>query len=99
MCELTWKAADFGLAPAGLESLRVSGPEESAAIVRRVLAGEAGPPRDMVVLNAAAALWTAEPQLEAGATLPECAARAAAAIDSGAARELLDRWRVLSHAG
>jgi anthranilate phosphoribosyltransferase len=99
MCELSWKAADFGLTPAGLESLRVTGPEESAAIVRRVLAGEGGPPRDMVVLNAAAALWTAETRLEAGATLHECAARAAAAIDSGAASDLLERWRVLSHAG
>jgi anthranilate phosphoribosyltransferase len=97
LCEFSWKAADFGLAPAGLDTLRVAGPEESATIVQRVLAGEAGPPRDIVILNAAAALWTAEPRLEEGATPQACAARAAAAIDSGAARELLARWQALSH--
>ena len=45
--------------PPGLEpDLRVAGPAESAAIIRKILAGHRGPARDIVVLNAAAALWT-----------------------------------------
>ena len=45
--------------------------QESAEIIRQILAGEAGPPRDIVILNAAAALWTAghddDPKACAGA--------------------------------
>jgi len=50
-----------------------------------VLAGNAGAPRDIVVLNAAAALWTAGKS----ASVAECARLASEAIDSGAARQLL----------
>ncbi len=89
-----WQPADFGLQPASSESLVVAGPEDSAQMIRRVLAGEKGPPRDMVVLNAAAALWTAE---KAG-TPRECAQLAIAAIDSRQAAELLERLVELSHA-
>ena len=85
--EFTWQPADFGIQPASLESLRVEGPAESAAMIRRVLDAEAGPAKDIVVLNAAAALWTA-----GKATTPaEAAPMAQAAIDSGAARALLAR--------
>jgi anthranilate phosphoribosyltransferase len=90
--ELTWQPADFGLASTGQERLRVSGPMESAAIIRRVLAGQPGPPRDVVVLNAAAALWTAE----ADPSLRGCAERAGQVIDSGAADKLLQCWAELS---
>jgi anthranilate phosphoribosyltransferase len=90
----TWRPEDFGLAPAGREAMVISGPLESAAIIRRVLAGERGPCRDVVVLNAAAALWTAG----ADASPVACAQRAAEAIDSGRARELLSRWVALSSA-
>jgi anthranilate phosphoribosyltransferase len=83
--EFTWHPHDFGIEPSGLEDLLVTGPEESAAIIRRVLAGEAGRPRDIVVLNAAAALITA-----GKATTPrEASQQAATAIDSEAASELL----------
>jgi len=82
-----WTPDDFGLAPAGRESMLIDGPRQSAEVIRRILEGESGPPRDVVVINAAAALWTAgrddSPR--------ECAAMAAEAIDSGAAKDLLER--------
>ena len=56
-------------------------------MIREILAGRRGPPRDIVVANAAAALWTAR----RSRSLTECAAQAAEAIDSGAARDLLAR--------
>jgi anthranilate phosphoribosyltransferase len=87
-----WKPEDFGLAPAGRETMLIDGPAASAALIRRILDGERGPPRDVVVLNAAAALWTA-----GVSELPqECATRAVAAIDSRTASQLLSRWQVLS---
>jgi anthranilate phosphoribosyltransferase len=87
-----WTPADFGLGEIRLESIQVSGAEESAAIIRAVLAGQPGPARDIVIANAAATLWTAEK-----AALPSaCAALAAEAINNGAARELLARLVLLS---
>ncbi len=85
--ELQWQPHDFGLAEAGKETLLVDGPAASAALIRDILAGTAGPPRDIVVVNAAAALWTAG----VDASLQVCAQQAAGAIDSGAARQLLAR--------
>jgi anthranilate phosphoribosyltransferase len=84
---LRWSPADFGLERRTLDDLQVSGPEGSAAIIRAVLAGQPGTARDIVVANAAAALWT----VGTGQTLEGCAARAAEAIDSGATRQLLSR--------
>ena len=52
----TLDPAQLGLAPATREALAVSGPQDSAAAARRVLAGEHGPHRDIVALNAAGAL-------------------------------------------
>ncbi len=85
--EFEWTPADFGLPQAGLESMLIEGPDDSARIIRDVLDGQTGPARDIVVANAAAALWTAgrDPSLE------QCAKQAAAAIDDGAARDLLAR--------
>jgi len=60
---------------------------ENASIVRRILGGEAGPRRDIVVLNAAAALVAAD----IAADLAEGLALAAESIDSGRARSTLDR--------
>ena len=85
--EFTWTPTAFGLPTAGCESLLVEGPEQSAAIIRGVLAGTRGPARDIVVLNAAAALWTVGEQPDPA----QCAATAAEAIDSGAAVGLLAR--------
>jgi anthranilate phosphoribosyltransferase len=80
-----WQPSDFGLQPAGLGEMLVSGPEESAEMILGILAGRRGPPRDIVVANAAAALWT----IGRAPTPKQCAALAADALDSGAARDLL----------
>lgn len=87
-----WSPADFGLSSAPVDSLVIDGPEASAAMIRGVLQGKAGPPRDIVVINAAAALWTAGVDAEPAV----CAAKAAAAIDSGAARELLSQLAAMT---
>ncbi|MEX0675457.1 MAG: anthranilate phosphoribosyltransferase [Pirellulales bacterium] len=94
MRNFSWTPADFGLSPAGLESLLVRGPEESAKMIADVLGGGAGAARDIVVVNAAAALWTAG-RAESPRT---CAEVAAAAIDTGAAKDLLKRLVELSNA-
>ena len=87
-------AVDLGLprVPAGRPARRRRG--LNADVARRVLAGEPGPVRDAVLLNAAAALAA---QGRAGRTIWARAvaagmARAAEAIDSGAAAEVLRRW-------
>jgi anthranilate phosphoribosyltransferase len=92
MRSIVWQPEDFGLSRAAKDSLRIAGAAESAEVIRRVLAGERGPPRDVVVLNAAAALWTAG----VDASLTVCATRAAAAIDCGDSARLLERWKDLS---
>jgi anthranilate phosphoribosyltransferase len=78
---------DFGFARTSVDQLRGGPPQENADILRLVLKGEKGPYRDIVLLNAAAALVTGdvESDLEKGVKL------AAEAIDSGRAQEKLDR--------
>jgi anthranilate phosphoribosyltransferase len=80
---------DAGLAPAPLDSVRGGDPQANAAIAREVLSGAPGPRRDVVLLNAAAALVVAG----RSRSLREGALLAAAAIDDGRARRLLDRVR------
>lgn len=83
--QFTWTPEDFGLTSASTETMRVDGPQASAAMIRQILDGHGGPPRDIVILNAAAALWTAK-----HADSPvRCAQRAAEAIDLGRAKDLL----------
>jgi anthranilate phosphoribosyltransferase len=77
---------DVGLAKSAPDALRGADARENAAIARRVLGGEAGPRRDIVLLNAAASLLIAG---RAG-TIPEGLALAAEAIDSGRAAAVLD---------
>jgi anthranilate phosphoribosyltransferase len=88
----TWTPADFGLPHVVAEELRVSGPAESAALIRAFLAGGPGPVRPAVLANAAAALLIAG-RVEG---LSEGVAVASEAVDSGCAIALLDRWRALS---
>jgi anthranilate phosphoribosyltransferase len=90
--ELSWSPADFGLASGDLSALQVDGPQASAVMVRAVLDGRPGPAREIVVLNAAAALWTAGRE----ADLTACARLAVAAIDSGAAARVLADFVALS---
>jgi anthranilate phosphoribosyltransferase len=85
--------ADLGIAAASPEDLRGGDPTFNADVVRRLLAGEAGPVRDAVLLNAAAGLVAYEGTGGVLATdLAAAYERAAAAVDSGAARDVLERW-------
>jgi anthranilate phosphoribosyltransferase len=87
--------AALGLAVSKPGDLRGGDAAHNAAVARGVLDGEPGPIRDTVVLNAAAALAAAAGVPGAGGleeALAGGCARAAAVLDSGAARGLLDRW-------
>jgi anthranilate phosphoribosyltransferase len=90
----SWTPADFGLPPAKLEAIKIQNPQQSATMIGDVLRGAQGPARDIVVLNAAAALWVAGK----ASTPAEGAELAAAAIDMGVAAELLKRLVQLSNA-
>jgi anthranilate phosphoribosyltransferase len=82
-----WQPEQFGIARHELSGLQVDGPEASAAMIRDVLAGKPGPSRDIVVLNAAAALWL----VGAAPDRPMAARLAEKTIDSGAARDKLEQ--------
>ncbi|MDE1174256.1 MAG: anthranilate phosphoribosyltransferase [Parvibaculaceae bacterium] len=85
---------DAGLPRARLQYLKGGDPETNAAALTRLLEGEAGPYRDIVLLNAAAAFMVAG-KVD---TLKEGAALGAALIDSGAARATLARLIAVSNA-
>jgi len=78
---------EAGLALSPLDAIRGGDPAANAAALRRLLEGETGAYRDIVLLNAAAALIVAGK----ATTLLEGAALAATAIDDGRARALLQR--------
>ncbi|CAM3997496.1 anthranilate phosphoribosyltransferase [Smaragdicoccus niigatensis] len=95
--EVTLSPEDFGLPIVGLDALRGADAVVNAAIARDVLAGKPGAVRDAVVLNAGAAIAAFEgfngnviDAIKAGIS------RAEAAIDSGAAAELLAKWATTS---
>jgi len=88
----TWTPEDFGLSSAPQDALRIADAAASAALIQRILSGERGPPRDVVLLNAAAALWVAGADTSPRA----CAERAAEAVDSKRAQRLLTDWSKLS---
>ncbi len=93
--ETSFDPAELGLARAVPSDLVGGLPAHNAQVVRDLLAGKTGPVRDIVLLNAAAtALAFAGPQLEAPVVdqLAQPLALAAAAIDSGTAAQVLDRW-------
>jgi anthranilate phosphoribosyltransferase len=79
--------ADLGLARADPQELKGGSPDVNASLARRILAGEPGRQRDIVVLNAAAGLWVggAADSIEQGLEM------AAASIDRGRAAEVLER--------
>ena len=97
--ETRFDPAEIGIARCQPGDLVGGDPAQNAAVVRSVLAGDSGPVRDTVLLNAAAALV-----VDAGApevpslrqALAEAHARAAEAIDTGSAAALLDRWAAAS---
>ena len=90
--------AALGLPRATIDDLRGGDATDNADVVRRLLAGRTGPVRDIVLLNAAAAITAAGglSGVTSSDTLTKALgdglARAAAAVDSGAAAALLDRW-------
>ena len=79
---------DVGLETAGPDAVTGGTPDENAATTRAILAGEAGPRRDLAVLNAGAAIYACgrADSLEAGARAAEDA------IDDGAAAAALERF-------
>ncbi len=79
---------DFGFAMASNRSLKVEGPEQSRQMLIGVLDGQAGPARDIVLLNAGATLYAAN----VASTIADGIARARQALDSGAARAKLDAF-------
>ena len=83
---------DFGLKRAGLDSIRVEDAAQSLDMIRGVLEDQAGAARDIVVMNAGAAIYCAglADSLKAGVE------KANDAITSGEARNRLDRLVVLT---
>jgi anthranilate phosphoribosyltransferase len=99
--QTSFDPAALGIAPASVGDLRGGDATYNASVVRSVLGGAAGPIRDIVLLNAAAALAAAAGVTGLGALVPGLAdgyARAAEAVDSGVALDLLDRWIATSRA-
>jgi anthranilate phosphoribosyltransferase len=86
---------DFGVPKAAPEDLRGGDAADNAVIARAVLDGSTGPTRDIVVLNTAAALLISGH----AATIPDGITQASEAIDSGRARQALDRLISISTAG
>ncbi len=89
----TIKPEDFGISSAPLESIMVTSAEESADSLRGVLAGKPGPKRDIVLLNAAAALTLAEKS----ADMKEGIELAKKSIDSGAAQAALEKMIAITN--
>jgi len=86
--ELEVDPSALGLATASREDLLGGDVERNAAIAKRVLAGEGGPARDMVLLNTAAALVAADAALG----LADGLEQAARSLDEGRAGAALERW-------
>ena len=80
----------FERSPPGL--LRIGSPEESAEMVKAVLAGVSGPSRDVVLMNASAALLAAD-RVD---SLQDGVAMAAESVDGGAANRTLEALITLS---
>lgn len=91
---VTFTPEDFGFAPVALADLRGGDASENAEILRSILRGEAGPRRNVVVANAAAALHVGG----LAGSLREGVALASEVIDSGKALAALEGYVALSQA-
>jgi len=91
--ELTVAPEDFGLEPSPAGAIRGADPAENARVLEEVLAGKPHPARDAFVLNAAAALVVAD-----GIEPRAAADRAREALESGAARRVLEDWKRVAKA-
>jgi anthranilate phosphoribosyltransferase len=85
--EFVLNPRQFGMSLHQTASIRVQNAEESKAIVLAVLSGEAGPARDIVLLNAGAAIYVAG----VANSIEDGIAAAARVIDSGLAKTKLDQ--------
>jgi anthranilate phosphoribosyltransferase len=84
---------DFGIARVTQDALRGGDVEHNADVVRRLLAGEGGPVRDAVLLNAGAALAVHDsPGAPVADALAAGILKATEAVDSGSAHATLERW-------
>jgi anthranilate phosphoribosyltransferase len=86
---------EFGVKRAPIEAIRGGTAAENAALIRRILAGEAGAARDIVVINAAAALVAAG----VAKNFRDAAALAASVLSSGTADETLKSLVEFTSAG
>jgi anthranilate phosphoribosyltransferase len=86
--------ADVGVPKASSGALKGGDAHENAAIIQNVLAGARGPARDVVLLNAGAALFIAG----AASSVEDGIARGAQALDRGAATRTLERMAAVSAA-
>ena len=84
-----WTPEDFGLPRHAGDAWKIDGPADSAALVRRLFANEQGPALDLVLANAAGALFTAG----VASNLREGVAMAREAIARGEAAAKLERAR------
>ena len=92
--EYTLNPAQFGMPLHDINSIRVESAQHSSEIILGLLRGETGPARDIVLLNAGAAIYVSglAPDLQAGIV------QAAASLDSGAALAKLEQLKALSQA-
>ena len=83
---------DYGLAQTSIDQIKADGPEQSVAIIRDVLAGKAGPARDIVAMNAGAAIYAAG----IADTLATGVQKAQQVLDSGEALKRLEQLASLT---
>lgn len=90
----------FGIPYSPIESLVGGEASENAKIALEVFDGAKGAPRDAVILNAASAIaaYNNDAELDLATRFEEGIAEAIQAIDSGAAKDLLNRWVKLTQA-
>ncbi len=81
------EADDFDLKPAPLDEIAGGDPEHNASVTRSILAGDAGPKRDVALLNAGAAIYVGG----GAVSLADGVGEARGAVDSGAARDVLEK--------
>ena len=93
LTERILRPEDLGFARCARHALKGGDRHENAAIIQGVLAGDPGPRRDVVALNASYALWTSG-KFD---TLAACRSAAEESIDSGKAQDTLKRLADASH--
>ena len=91
--EFVLDAGDLGFASAPVESIAVDSPAASLDVIRAVLAGSPGPPADITVLNAAAAIYVSG----VASSLEDGIGRARESIGSGRAASALERLVAISN--